>query len=323
MHVAIIIWRTCFMRKLLEICCLCILTALPAGAAFGQKKSVAERLGYPGNAKLLIIHADDLALSHSVDQASLAALAKGAVTTGSIMVPCPWFTEVAAYVREHPDVDLGLHLTLTSEWKSFRWGPLASRRDVIGLLDPMGYLWLDTPLVMKSAKPAEVEMEIRAQIETALKAGIRPTHLDSHMATLFAPAFFPVYVKLAREYGLPFFALRILTAAPALRSLIQDSDVIPDSYIMATESVKPERWGDYYLEAVRSLKPGLTEMIVHLGKDDAELQAITEGHPAYGSAWRQRDFETVTGAEFRKALEENHVILVGWKEIKKLSAAKE
>jgi hypothetical protein len=308
---------------LFEIGCICLLITLSADAALGQKKSAAERLGYPADAKLLIIHADDLALSHSVDQASLSALAKGAVTSGSIMVPCPWFTEVGAYVREHPDVDLGLHLTLTSEWKSFRWGSLASRRDVMGLLDPMGYLWPDTPLVMKNAKPAEVEMEIRAQIETALKAGIRPTHLDSHMATLFAPAFFPVYVKVAREYGLPFFALRILAAAPALRSQIQDSDIIPDSYVMATETLKPERWAEYYLGAIRSMKPGLAEMIVHLGRDDAELQAITEGHPAYGSAWRQRDFEIITGVEFRKTLEENHVILVGWKEIKKLSAAKE
>jgi predicted glycoside hydrolase/deacetylase ChbG (UPF0249 family) len=315
------------MRKhlplLFEICFVCYLINLSAETALGQKQSAAERLGYPTDAKLLIIHADDLALSHSVDQASLSALAKGAVTSGSIMVPCPWFTEVAAYAREHPDADLGLHLTLTSEWKNFRWGPLASRRDVTGLLDPMGYLWPDTPLVMKNAKPAEVEMEIRAQIETALKAGIRPTHLDSHMATLFAPAFFPVYVKVAREYGLPFFALRILTIAPALRSQVKDSDIIPEYYVMATETVKPERWTEYYLEVLSSLKPGLTQMIVHLGKDDAELQAITEGHPAYGSAWRQRDFEIVTGAEFRKGLEENHVILVGWKEIKKLSAAKE
>jgi len=308
---------------LFEIYLVCHLVNLSAETALGQQQSAAARLGYPADAKLLIIHADDLALSHSVDQASLSALAKRAVTSGSIMVPCPWLTEVAAYAKEHPDADLGLHLTLTSEWKNFRWGPLASRGDVVGLLDPMGYLWPDTPLVMKNAKPAEVEMEIRAQIETALKAGIRPTHLDSHMATLFAPAFFPVYIKVAREYGLPFFALRALTRAPALRSQVKDSDIIPDYYVMATETVKPERWTEYYLEVLRSLKPGLTQMIVHLGKDDADLQAITEGHPAYGSAWRQRDFETVTGAEFRKALEENHVILVGWKEIKKASAAKE
>jgi chitin disaccharide deacetylase len=291
---------------------------LPGDVAYSQKRSAAEQLGYPADAKLLIIHADDLALAHSVDQASLAALDKRAITCGSIMIPCPWLTEVAAYVREHPDADLGLHLTLTSEWKNYRWGPLASRREVMGLIDPGGYLWTDSPLVVKSAKPAEIEMEIRAQIETALKAGIRPTHLDSHMGTLFATSFFPVYVKLAREYGIPFFALRVMTAAPAMLAQIKDTDIFPDAYAMANESVKSERWMEYYLGIVRSVKPGLTEMIVHLGKDDAELQAITEGHPAFGSAWRQRDFEVITSPEFRKALEDNYVILIGWKEIKRL-----
>jgi predicted glycoside hydrolase/deacetylase ChbG (UPF0249 family) len=289
-----------------------------AGVAHCQKKSAAEQLGYPADSKLLIIHADDLAVAHSVDQASMAAIDKRAVTCGSIMVPCPWLTEVADYVKTHPDADLGLHLTLTSEWKNYRWGPLASRRDVAGLIDPGGYLWPDSPLVVKSAKPAEIEAEVRAQIETALKAGIRPTHLDSHMGTLFAAPFFPVYVKLAREYAIPFFALRAMTAAPAMREQIKDTDIIPDAIAMANESVKPERWMEYYLGIIRSLKPGLTEIIVHLGRDDAELQAITEGHPAYGSAWRQRDFEVMTSPEFHKALEDNHVILIGWKEIKNL-----
>jgi len=294
---------------------LCLLAAFPA---FGQKRSAAELLGHPADARLLMMHADDLALGHGVDQASFAALEKRAVTTGSIMVPCPWFTEVAAYAKAHPDADLGLHLTLTSEWKSYRWGPLASRRDVVGLLDPAGCFWPDTPFVAKNAKPEEVEAEIRAQIETALKAGIHPTHLDSHMGTLFSPAFFPVYVKVAREYGLPFFALKIMTASPAMAGQINEQDVFPDSYAMASPSVKPEQWLEFYTGLVRSLKPGLTEVIVHLGKDDAELQAITEGHPAFGSAWRQRDFEALTSPEFRKALEDNHVILVGWKEINNL-----
>ena len=294
---------------------ICLLAVLPT---YGQKKSVAEMLGHPADAKLLMIHADDLGLGHGVDEASFAALENRAVTTGSIMVPCPWFTEVAAYARAHPDADLGLHLTLTSEWKSYRWGPLASRRDVVGLLDPSGFFWPDTTPVAKSAKPEEVESEIRAQIETALKAGIHPTHIDSHMGTLFTPAFFPVYVKVAREYGLPFFALPIVTGAPAMASQIKESDAFPDALAMASSSVKPDQWLEYYIGIVRSLKPGLTEVIVHLGKDDAELQAITEGHPAFGSAWRRRDFDVLTSPEFRKALQDNHVVLVGWKEIKAL-----
>jgi predicted glycoside hydrolase/deacetylase ChbG (UPF0249 family) len=300
---------------------LCLMAAVSSSPVFSQKKSAAERLGFPADSKLLIIHADDLGLAHGVDRSSFAALEQKAVTTASIMVPCPWLTEVAAFAKDHPDADLGLHLTVTSEWKSYRWGPLASRKDVRGLLDPAGYFWKDSPLVVKNAKPEEVELELRAQIEIALKAGIRPTHLDSHMGTLFSPAFFPVYVKLAREYGLPYFALRTMTASPALLPHIKETDVFPDALFMAAENVKSEQWMEFYLGVIRSLKPGLTEIIVHLGNDDAELQAVAEDHPAFGSAWRQRDFNVMTSPEFKNAIRENHVILIGWKEIKKLQAS--
>ncbi len=277
--------------------------------------SAAERLGHPADAKLLIIHADDVGLGHSVDVASFRALEKKAVSCGSIMVPCPWFTEVASYVKGHPEVDLGLHLTLTSEWKSYRWGPLSSRNEVAGLLDPVGYLWPQVAPVLKNAKPQEVETEIRAQIERALRAGIRPTHLDSHMGPLFSPALFPVYVRLAREYNIPFFAVRMEGAPPAMSALLKDTDIIPDKVVMAGEGIRPEQWMEYYTGQIRNLKPGLTEMIVHLGLDDAELRAITEDHPAFGSAWRQRDYDVMTGPEFNQVLKGNNVILIGWKEI--------
>src|SRR5579862_5072888 len=186
-------------RLLLGLPLLCALA--PA-----QTRNTAERLGYPADAKLLIVHADDLAVSHSQDQASFTALDHGAASSASIMVPCPWLTEVAEYAKTHPDADLGLHLTLTSEWKNYRWGPVASRDLVPGLLGPDGNLWPDVPFVVKSAKPEEVETEIRAQVERAMKVGIHPTHLDSHMGTLFTAPYFAAYVKVAREYGLPFLA---------------------------------------------------------------------------------------------------------------------
>jgi hypothetical protein len=280
-----------------------------------QTTTAAERLGYPADTKLLIIHADDLAVSHSQDRASFAALDRGEASAASIMVPCPWLTEVAAYAQAHPDADLGLHLTLTSEWRSYRWGPLASRNEVPGLLGPDGNLWPDVPFVTKHATAAEIEKEIRAQIEQAMKVGIRPTHLDSHMGTLFATAYFPVYVKVAREYGLPFLAMRTPGAAASMLALLKDSDILPDAIEMAT-NVKPENWASYYLGLITSLKPGLTELIVHLAYDDAEMQAITEGHPAYGSAWRQRDFDVITSPEFQQALKNNRVTLIGWKQIK-------
>ena len=280
------------------------MATIPAAAA---DKNAAERLGYPAGAKLLIIHADDLAVSHSVDRASFAALERGDVTSASIMVPCPWFTEVAAYAREHPGADLGLHLTLTSEWKTYRWGPVAVGKDLRGLLDPDGYFWAESAPVAKNAKPEEVEVEIRAQIDRALKAGIRPTHLDSHMGAVLTPSFFAVYVKVAHEYGIPFLAFR----SPA----IGDSDIVPDAVLIAGSNVKPENWREWYVHQVQLLKPGLTELIVHLGYDDAELQAIM-GNVPYGSAWRQRDFDALASPEFKKSLESNHTTLVGWKQIR-------
>ena len=284
-----------------------------------QTKSIAERLGYPANSKLLIIHADDLAVAHSQDAASFDALDKGAATSASIMVPCPWLTEVADYAKAHPDADLGLHLTLSAEWKSYRWGPVESKDKVPSLLDPAGYLWPEVEPAVRSIKPDEAEREIRAQIEHAVSAGIRPTHLDSHMGVLFAkPELFAVYVKVAHEYKLPFLALRGPQAPPALLSMLTEKDVILDSLIMADPSVNPANWKAFYINAIKNLKPGLTEIIVHLAHDDAEFQAVAVDHPDYGSAWRQRDYDVVTSPEFKKVLEENHIILIHWKDLKKL-----
>lgn len=287
--------------------------------AFAQSKTVAERLGYPADAKLLILHADDLAVAHSEDEASFDALDKSAVTSASIMVPCPWLTEVAAYAKAHPGADLGLHLTLTSEWKTYRWGPAASRNEVPSLIDPAGYLWPESEPAVQHIKPEEAEREIRAQIERAMAMGINPTHLDSHMGVLFArPELFAVYVKVAHEYKLPFLAVRTPDAPAALLSMLSEKDILLDSVVIAGPNVGSANWKTFYLNAIRNLKPGLTEIIVHLGHDDAELQAVTVDHPDYGAAWRQRDYEVVTSAEFKKALEDNHVILIHWRDLKKL-----
>jgi len=156
-----------------------------------QTKTVAERLGYPADSKLLIIHADDLAVSHSQDIASFDALDRGAVTSASIMVPCPWLTEVADYAKAHPGADLGLHLTLTAEWKTYRWGPVASINTVPSLLDPSGYLWPETEPAVAHIKEEDAEREIRAQIQRAYAMGIHPTHVDSHMGVLFARPTWP------------------------------------------------------------------------------------------------------------------------------------
>ena len=297
----------------------CMLLLLAGAGTRAQNKTVAERLGYPTDSKLLIIHADDLSVAHSVDTASFDALDKKAVTSASIMVPCAWLTEVAWYAKDHPDADLGLHLTLTSEWKVDRWGPVESKDRVTSLLDPSGYLWPEILPAVRNLKPEEAERELRAQVERAVAVGIRPTHLDSHMGVLFStPELFAVYVKVAHDYKLPFLAVRLPSVPAQFFSLLSEKDVVLDSVVIASPTVRANEWRDFYLQAVKNLKPGVTEMIVHLGHDDAELQAVTLDHPDYGSAWRQRDYDVVTSPEFKKALEENHVILVKWKDLKKL-----
>ena len=287
--------------------------------SFAQTKTLAERLGYPSNSKLLILHADDLAVAHSQDAASFAALDQHAVTSASIMVPCPWLTEVADYAKAHPDADLGLHLTLTAEWKTYRWGPVASKNTVPSLLDSSRYLWPEVEPAIRSLKSDEVEREIRAQVERAIAMGIHPTHLDSHMGTLFArPDLFAVYMKIAHEYELPFLAVRTPDAPKELLSMLTDKDFLLDSLVIADPSVNPANWRTFYTSAIKNLKPGLTEIIVHLGHDDAEMQAVMVDHPDYGSAWRQRDFDAVTSPEFKKSLDDNHIILIHWSDLKKL-----
>jgi hypothetical protein len=287
--------------------------------ALAQTKTVAERLGYPADSKLLIIHADDLAVAHSEDAASFDALDQKAVSSASTMVPCAWLTEVAAYAKAHPDADLGLHLTLTSEWQTYRWGPVEPKDKVPSLMDPDGYLWQEAEPARQHIRAEEAEREIRAQIDHAISVGIHPTHVDSHMGMLFLrPDLFAAYVKVAHEYKLPFLAFLEPTTPKELSSLLSPNDLLINGVEIATPNIPVANWKSFYLNAIKNLKPGVTEIIVHLGHDDAELQAVTVGHVDYGAAWRQRDYDVVTSPEFKKAIQDNHVIVVGWKDLKKL-----
>lgn len=284
-----------------------------------QTKSLAERLGYPAESKLLILHADDLAVAHSEDAASFDALDRKAISSASIMIPCPWLTEVADYAKAHPDADLGLHLTLTSEWKTYRWGPVSAKDQVTSLIDPSGYLWIEGAPALQHIKADEAERELRAQVERALAMGIHPTHLDSHMGVLFGrPDLFAVYLKVAHEYKLPFLATLDPNAPPAMLSQLSDKDIFPNAIVIAGQNLAASEWKNFYFNAIKNLKPGLTEIIVHLGHDNAELQAVTVDHADYGAAWRQRDYDLITSPEFKKALEENHIIVIHWSDIKKL-----
>jgi len=284
-----------------------------------QSKTMAERLGYPADAKLLIVHADDLGVAHSVNDASIKAFASGLVNSGSIMIPCSWVPEIAAYARANPQADLGLHLTLTSEWKNYRWGPVLSRQTVASLLDENGYLYLTEREAASHAKIDEVEKEIRAQIEWARKLGIQPTHLDSHMGTLYqSKELFETLIRVGKENKLPIrVSKEMYSRSSFLPSLLRPEEVSLDHIVSIDPVVTSEGWVKFYADAVKNMQPGVTEFVVHIAHDDDEMKAIAIDHPNWGAAWRERDFQYLTSNEFRKVLADNNVKLITWRDLRK------
>ena len=288
-------------------------------AAKAPTKTLVERLGYPADTKLLIVHADDLGVAHSVNQASIKGLESGLVTSASIMIPCSWLPEIAAYARSHPEADLGLHLTLTSEWGLYRWGPVLGKEQVPSLLDRDGYLYLTETEAAAHIDPKEAEAEIRAQVARAKALGIQPTHLDSHMGTLYQnQALFETLFRVAHDNKLPVrVSKEWFATAPFLPSLVGPDDVVVNTIISIVPSVTADGWSKFYADAIKNLQPGITEMIVHLAYDDEEMKGVTFAHPDWGSAWRQRDFQFVTSEAFRNLLKDNNVKLVTWREVGK------
>jgi chitin disaccharide deacetylase len=283
-------------------------------------KTLAERLGYPRDAKLIVVHADDVGVTHSVNAATVTALGTGLVNSASIMVPCPWFPEIADYAKAHQDLDFGLHLTLTAERVYYRWGPAAPRDRVPSLVDENGYFWHDwTPSTR--IDPKDVEIELRAQIDRALAMGVRPTHLDSHQYRLIMTnkELFDVFVKLAHEYRLPFFVTRDWFAQyPYLEPSLGPNDIVIDHTVTVEPSLAAEKWGEFYSGALRNLQPGVTEFVIHLAYDNDEMKAATRERATWGAAWRQRDFDYFTSNEFRVLLDQLHIKLVTWRQIGQL-----
>ncbi|MGO9403981.1 MAG: polysaccharide deacetylase family protein [Terriglobales bacterium] len=282
-----------------------------------RTKTVPERLGYPASARLLVIHADDLGMNHSVNRATFEALEKGWITAASILVPCPWFPEVAGWAKQHPDADLGIHLALNSEWTTLRWGPVSPKDKVPSLLDAAEYLPLDTPAVVQNAKPSEVESELRAQVDRAQAAGIHVTHLDTHMGALFESAdLYQVYRRLGQSYGLPILEAKAGSHAPVGTSPPAE-EVLVEKVIEIDPGIDARDWSAWYQKQLAPLGPGVYQVIVHLAYDDEEMRGATYDHPDWGAAWRQRDLDMVKSAEFRQFLKEQGFVLVTWKELAK------
>ena len=287
-------------------------------------QTLTERLGYPAGTKLVIIHADDLGETHAVNAAAMKALETGAINSASIMVPCPWFPEMADYAKSHPDADLGLHLTLTSERVYYRWGPVAPTDKVPSLVDRNGYFHHDWD-EHQQINPRDVETELKAQVERALAMGVRPTHLDSHQYRLIMSGkdLFDVMLRVAHEYHLPVFVTRDWFVEHSyLESSLGPADIVLDHTVTIEPDVPAAKWADFYLAALKSLKPGVTEFVIHPGYADEELRAATRERDTWGAAWRQRDYDFFTSEQFRQVLVQENIKLITWRQLAQLSGRK-
>ena len=298
---------------------LCLLLACSPLFLCAQS-TLVEQLGYPKGSKLLIIHADDLGVTHGENAGSFAGMEHGLVTSGSMMAPCPWLPEVAEWARRHPDHDLGMHLTLTSEWGPLKWGPVAGAARVPSLVDSLGYFHAYCADMAAQAQPEEVKLELRAQIEQAIGMGIRPTHLDTHMGCLVytRPAYFEAYLSLSREYNIPALLGRqeLQSAAfAALNAFVHPSDLVIDHIYTATPEDYSGGLARYYTDVLRHLSPGVSTILIHCARNGDESAAAFRGHDNWGADWRQTDTDFFTARTTRALLDELGIRLVTWREL--------
>ncbi len=256
--------------------------------------SLAERLGYSADDRVLIPNADDVGSTHASNAATFECLEQGSLTSGSILVPAGWFPEVAAYARDHPQADLGIHLTLTCEYNEYRWRPLTECSAGPGLFDEEGYQWRTRAEAVEHVSAKEAEVELRAQIDTALDAGVDVTHFDTHMGTVLQPKFIDAYFSLALEYRIPIFAFRPnperlrkagledywAVLEPQLQRLDNAGFPVLDHIFETKLEVTPEERSNYFTGIFEALRPGITHFLVHPALLSDEVAAMTESAPS-------------------------------------------
>lgn len=290
-----------------------------------EPENWAERLGYGENVKVLILHADDAGMCEEANIATIHQLKNDHIQSAAIMVPCPAADEMIQWAVDNPAEDIGVHLTLTSEWKTYRWGTLTDSVEVPGLLDPDGKMWRSVPEVVMNATPEEVEKEVRAQIEKFISYGIRPGHIDTHMGTLYAhPEYVKVFFKVAEEYGIPANAIDLsdstVVAAFTAQGYPLDDSVIElannyslpkvDFFTSAPNGKTYEDKKEKFKNLVKSLKPGITEIIFHPSVETENLKSIT-------GSWQQRvwEAEMFGDEDMVQFFKDEEIIFTNWKEM--------
>ncbi len=288
---------------------------------------VLRKLGFGDDERVAIIHTDDIGMC----QASLSAWADlvdfGLISSAATMVPCPWFPQVAAFCRQHPQVDMGVHLTLTSEWTSYRWGPISTRDPASGLIDEEGYFYRRTEDVQDRGDPDAVRLELQAQVERALAAGIDVTHVDTHMGTVAHAKFASAYTQVALQYRLPFMALRLDEAgwramgmegetaasfALAMRQLEAQGLPLFDR-IVALPLDRPADRVEQAKQAFDALPPGLTHFVIHPSRETPELRAIAADWPS-----RVADYRAFTSDDLHDYIRHCGVRVIGYRALRDL-----
>jgi predicted glycoside hydrolase/deacetylase ChbG (UPF0249 family) len=292
--------------------------------------TLAERLGFAALDRVAVVHCDDIGMCHAANLGAFEALDRGPATCGSVMVPCPWFSEAARMAASRPQVDLGVHLVLNAEFEHYRWGPVTGARAVPSLVGPDGCFPRTVGEVARRARPEEVETELRAQVERALSAGIDVTHLDAHMGTALLPPFVEIYARLAREFRLPVFVVRpdaaTLAALQArdaaehygevLDALEADGFPTLDGFDANSLHFEEGQGEPHNLARLAGLGPGVNYLICHPARGGEELEAIT-------SSAHMRDFERgfYGGEEGARALEREGLRRLGMRPLRDLVQA--
>ncbi len=286
-----------------------------------------ERLGWKADDRVLILHNDDVGMSHESNLGTIEGFEQGLLTSCSTMMPCSWVLEWRDYMVDHPDIDNGLHLTLTSEWKQYRWRPVAGEPAVPGLIDDEGYMHRQVIQTIQNASADEIETEIRAQIALAEKMGLPITHLDSHMGTLFySPEFFERYIKVGIEKQIPIMmvsgndddggktpaALQERVKAAAKIVWAGGLPVLDYLQTSTADTSDPKVMAETLIEHLRELKPGITQIILHGTRPGQNFGAIS------GSGGkREAELSMVLNAQVKKVIEEEGIILTTYRELMK------
>jgi len=308
--------------------CLAVVSAIAVigYSGLGAAETYAEKLGWDEGDRVLIIHSDDAGMSLANNEGTAEALDYGLVTSVSVMMPCSWVPDWAEYMKENPDTDMGLHLTLTSEYDGYRWGPVAGKPAVPGLADHQGCLWDNVQQVVDNATPDEVEREIRAQIDRAETMGLPITHLDSHMGTLFRPEFIGRYIKVGIEKQIPVLMVGpggapSEDAAGRREALAQAAQTVWDGGLPVIDYIHGDSYDwkttdidekvAHYVDAIENLRPGITEMIIHCTKPNDVIGVINGNRDfLYG------DYYAMIDPRVKEAIEREGIILTTWRELK-------